>query len=126
MADTTKRQLTFTEEEKEQGRTMAALAYVFFLIPLLAAREQRYAMFHTEQAIVIWIGWIVLRVGYAILRSVFYYGMGIGFCGLGFIDWIIWVALLVFWIMGLISALQKKTEPLPLIGDLAAKFNLVK
>ena len=126
MADATKRQLTFTEEELEQGRTMAALAYVFFLIPLLAAREQRYAMFHTEQAIVIWIGWIVLRIGYAILRSVFYYGMGIGFCGLGFVDWIIWLALIIFWIMGLVSALQKKTEPLPIIGDIASKFNLVK
>ncbi len=126
MADTTKRQLTFTAEELEQGKTMAALAYIFFLIPLLAARDQRYAMFHTEQAIVIVIGWIIVSIGYRILYSVFYYGMGIGFCGLGFISLLIWLAFIVFIIMGLIAALQKKTEPLPLIGDLAAKFNLVK
>jgi len=126
MADTTKRQLTFTDEELEQGRTMAALAYVFFLIPLLAAREQRYAMFHTEQAIVIWIGWVILRVGYGILHTVFYYSLNIGFCGFGIFNWLIWVALIVFWVMGLVAALQKKTEPLPLIGDIASKFNLVK
>jgi uncharacterized membrane protein len=126
MADTTKRQLTFTEEELEQGRTMAALAYVFFLIPLLAAREQRYAMFHTEQAIVIWIGWIILRIGYGILHTVFYYSFNIGFCGFGIFNWLIWVVLIVFWVMGLVAALQKKTEPLPLIGDIASKFNLVK
>jgi uncharacterized membrane protein len=126
MADTNKRQLTFTEEELEYGRTMAALAYVFFLIPLLAAREQRYAMFHTEQAIVIWIGWIILRIGYGVLHTVFYYSLNIGFCGFGIFNWLIWVVLLVFWVMGLVAALQKKTTPLPLIGDIAAKFNLVK
>jgi uncharacterized membrane protein len=126
MADTTKRQLTFTEEELEQGRTMAALAYVFFVIPLIAAREQRYAMFHTEQAIVIWIGWIVLRIGFSIFSGIFYSALNIHICGFWVFDSLIWLVLVVFWIMGLIAALQKKTEPLPLIGDIAAKFNLVK
>jgi uncharacterized membrane protein len=125
MADTNKRQLTFTAEELEQGRTMAALAYVFFLIPLLAAREQRYAMFHTEQAIVIWIGWIVLRVGFSIFSTILY-SAHVYFCGFWLFDTLIWLVLVIFWIMGLVAALQKKTEPLPLIGDIASKFNLVK
>lgn len=126
MAETTKRQLTFTAEELEQGRTMAALAYVFFVIPLVAAREQRYAMFHTEQAIVIFILAIIVRIGYFAFYEIFYHAFGLYFCGMGLFSGIFWLAIFVLWIMGLISALQKKTEPLPLIGDFASKFNLVK
>ena len=121
-----KRQLTFTEEELEQGRTMAALAYVFFVIPLVAAREQRYAMFHTEQAIVIWILAVIVRIGYFAFYEIFYHAVGLHFCGLAFFSPLFWLVILIFWIMGLVAALQKKTEPLPLIGDFAAKFNLVK
>jgi len=37
-----------------------------------------------------------------------------------------WLFLIVFWIMGLISAIQGKAKELPIIGKFGSKFNFVK
>lgn len=45
----------FTEEDISKNRVMAIFAYILFLIPLFAAKESRYARFHTNQGMVITI-----------------------------------------------------------------------
>ncbi len=99
-----------TQEEIDKGKVMAILGYlVCFILPLLAARENKFAMYHQEQIFVIFITYII---GY-ILSFVL---IGIPIVLFAF----------VLWILGLIKAAQGKYDPVPLIGKFGAKFNLVK
>ena len=111
MAETT--QLTITPEEAEAGKAMAIVAYFVFFVPLIVeeARKNKFAMYHTEQAIVLQIINLSIVV--------------IGFltCGFGFF---LSIGVIVCLIMGIINAANGETKPLPLIGQYGQKFNLVK
>jgi uncharacterized membrane protein len=115
-----------TEAEIEDGKLMAILAYIIFLIPLLAARDKKYAMFHTEQALVLIIAWIVIYVAFIIVSIIINKISSALACGISILSILIWLAFLVFWIMGLINAGTGKLKELPLIGQYGAKLNLVK
>lgn len=120
------RNLQFTPEEIEQGKMMGILAWIIFLIPLFAAREQRYAMFQTEQAIILVIFAFILNIGVWILTFVVsQISSGLA-CFVSVLAFLPWVFYLVLWIMGLIGAVQGKTTPVPFIGQYAEKLNLVK
>jgi uncharacterized membrane protein len=111
MAET--RQLNITPEEAEAGKTMAIIAYFIFFVPLLVeeAKKNKFAMYHTEQSIVL----IILNVIIAIVGTIT--------CGIGFI---LYIPLLVFYIIGIINAAKGEAKPMPLIGQFGEKFNLVK
>ncbi len=124
MAET--RQLNITPEEIESGKTMGILAYVFFVIPLLTARDNKFAMYHTEQAIVLWIVFVVVYIAVIILNIVV--GMisnSLG-CVVSILGFLPWIAYVVLWIMGLMNAIGGKVKELPVIGKYGAKLNLVK
>lgn len=112
MADST-RQVTFTPQEAESGKTMAIIAYLIFFVPLLVedAKNNNFVMYHTEQAIALFIFNIVLGIIATIT------------CGIGLILYIAW---LIFLIMGIMNAAKGEAKPLPLIGSFGEKFNLVK
>ena len=116
----------FTPEEIEQGKGMAILAWIFWIIPLLAARDKRFAMFHTQQALVLWIIIVIGIIAIVILTTI----LGLIADVLAFIGIILWILLLIFfaifWIIGLLSAVQGKAKELPLVGQYGEKFNLVK
>jgi uncharacterized membrane protein len=111
MAET--RQLNITPEEIEAGKTMAWVSYLIFFIPLLMEdmRKNKFAMYHTEQAIVLFILNIVIGIVSTIT------------CGIGLILYIPWF---VFLIMGIIAAAKGEVKPIPLVGSFGEKFNLVK
>jgi len=115
-----------TEAEIQEGKTMALLAYIFFIIPLIAARNNKFAMYHTEQAlinvIVCWGGYIVLTILGIILANIASF---IG-CGIGIISWLLWIVYLVFMILGILNSVGGKLKELPIIGSYGAKLNLVK
>jgi uncharacterized membrane protein len=117
MAETT-RQLNISQEEIESGKTMAILAYILFIIPLVVddARKNKFAMFHTEQSIVI----AILHVIGIILGTI-----GSMFC-IGVIFYLINLFAFVLWVLGLIYALQGQVKAVPLVGSFGEKFNLVK
>ncbi len=112
MAEST-RQVNVTPEEVSSGKTMAIIAYLIFFIPLLMddMRNNKFVMYHTEQAIALFILNIVLGIVATIT------------CGIGLILYIAW---LVFLIMGIMNASKGEIKPLPLIGQFGEKFNLVK
>jgi len=129
MTDTTNTRpavASITEAEIQDGKVMAILAYIFFLIPLLAARSNKFAMYHTEQAlinvIICWGAYIVLTILAIILGNLASFIA----CGISIISYIIWLAYLVFFIMGLLNAAGGKVKELPVIGSYGAKLNLVK
>ena len=111
MAET--RQLNITPEEINAGKTMAWVSYLIFFIPLLMEdmRKNNFVMYHTEQAIVLFILNIIIGI------------VGTITCGIGLILYIVW---LIFLIMGIMNAAKGEVKPLPLIGQFGEKFNLVK
>jgi uncharacterized membrane protein len=117
---------SITEAEIQDGKTMAILAYIFWLIPLLAARDKKFAMFHTEQAIAMWIVTIVFYIAVWILTMILSQISSFFTCVVGILSLLVWLLLLVFIIMGIINAAGGKIKELPVIGAYGAKLNLVK
>ncbi|MFA7360090.1 MAG: hypothetical protein WC139_03540 [Candidatus Kapaibacterium sp.] len=112
MAEST-RNLNITPEEIESGKTMAFVAYLVFFIPLLMDeyKKNKFVMYHTEQSIVLLIVNILVNI------------IGVVTCGFGYI---LYIAVIVYYIIGIINAFGGKVAPLPLIGQYGEKFNLVK
>ena len=124
MAET--RQLNITPEEIESGKVMGILAYIFFIIPLLAARENKFAMYHTEQSIILVITSVVIWIAAFIINLIVSQISSSLACVISILTFIPWVAYLVLWIMGLLNAIGGKVKELPLIGKYGEKLNLVK
>lgn len=91
---------------------MAVVAYILFFIPLLTdAKNDPFVKFHVKQGLVLFIGWVIVWV--------------IGW----FISYLLWpiislldLALFVLMIVGIINAVNGKTEPLPVVGKFADSF----
>lgn len=118
---------SITDAEIEDGKMMGILAYIIFLVPLLAARDKKYAMFHTEQALVLLIAWIVLIIAFNII-AIIVSASNVHFitCGVWLVSLLVYLAGAVLWILGIINAATGKVKELPFIGQYGAKLNLVK
>lgn len=97
---------------KEEGKTMAIIAYVTIIGLLIAFimnndKKNEFAKFHIGQSVRIAILGIANYVISMFLPS-----------GLGIISTIISFAVLVFWILGIVNAINLKDKPLPVIGTL--------
>lgn len=86
----------------------AICAYLglLFLVPLLAAKDSKFARFHLNQGIVLAIGEMV----FGIIGS--FHGV------IGWIGWALEVVCGVFALVGLIYACQGKAKRVPLFGKL--------
>ena len=104
-----------TEAEINDGKIFAFLAYflglIGFIIVLVAKKDNRFAMYHAKQALVLIICNFI--VGFVLVIPILGWIVG-GLAG---------VALFVFWIMGIVNALSGKAEELPVVGKYAEKFN---
>lgn len=102
-------------KDAEENKVLGAIAYIWilFLVPMFLKKDSEFAQFHAKQGLVLFIfelivmflGWIPV-IGWFILAP-----LG------GIIAFILFLA-------GIINALSGKKEPLPLIGEFAAKINL--
>lgn len=105
---------------------MAVLAYfgILVLIPILAAKESKFARFHANQGLILLItGLILLITGVAysifvqvvikIVSFISYVLTGIVGIALG----LAWLLLLVLAIIGIINAVKGEFKQLPLIGQ---------
>ncbi len=91
--------------KSDEGKTYAIVSYITWIgwiIALILNSEKKYdlARFHIRQTLMIFLA-------------------GIVFCWIPFLGWIAGIALFVFWIMGLISAINGEKKEIPLIGKLA-------
>lgn len=106
-ADTTEE---YDVQDIEKNKIMAVLAYIIFLIPLIAAKDSPFARFHTNQGLIIFIAVLISSVA-AIIPI---------------IGWIlapiIGVAVTVLAVIGIINALGGKAKELPIVG----KFKILK
>ena len=97
----------FDPNDIAQNKVMAILGYICFLIPMLAAKESRFAQFHANQGLVTLILYVISSVLWAI----------------PVLGWILapicYVASCVFSILGIINAAGGKAKQLPLIGGIS-------
>jgi uncharacterized membrane protein len=117
-------------KDAEEGKLMAILAYFLFFIPLLTGDHKKspFVRFHTNQGTVLFIVWIAWWVGFTILDIILFkifriFGMG-WFIGrvMSLVGWLFSIAILALDVMGIISAVNGKKTPLPLIG----KYTIIK
>ena len=120
-ADTTTQ---FDPADIQQNKAMAILAYLSWLvlIPLFAAKESKFARFHTNQGLVLAITEIAWWVATGILSAILYaisWSLGsIISTLLGLVN----LVFLVILIIGIANAANGKAKELPIIG----KFRILK
>jgi len=100
----------FDQADVEKNKFMAILAYIIFLIPLLAVKDSPYVKFHTNQGLVLFIAGVL--VGVVSVIPVIGWLVGI----------IAPIVIGIFCIMGIINAAKGLKKELPLIG----KFKILK
>jgi len=129
------------DKEIEEGKTFAGIGYlgILFLVPLLAAKDNKFAKFHGKQGMVLCgagivggivavILWVFLAIVFGVLGAVLPGPFGCVGSAVGtVIGLIIWVIVFGGWlvlaVMGLINAFQGKYWKMPLLGGLAEKIN---
>lgn len=98
---------------------MAVLAYfgILVLIPILAAKESKFARFHANQGLILLITGVAysifVQVVIKIVAFISYALAGIVGIALG----LAWLLLLVLAIIGIINAVKGEFKQLPLIGQ---------
>ncbi len=107
----------------EQNKVMGVLAYlgILVLIPLLAAKDSRFARFHTNQGLVLCVAAIIYGVAYSVLSGIIlaiswrlYFVVSI----LGLIG----VVFAVLCVIGIINVVNGQMKELPVIG----KYRILK
>ena len=99
----------FSNEDIQQNKIIAALAYLIFFLPLIAAKDSAFGKFHANQGLVLLLAFVIVNFLYII----------------PILGWIaaplISIALTIIGILGAVSAYNGKAEELPVIGQ----FNLI-
>lgn len=91
---------------------MAIVAYILFFVPLLTeSKNDPFVMFHVKQSLVLFIAFVAS----GLLGSIPVIGLLTG---------IVNIVLFVFWIMGILNAINGEKKELPIIGQYASKINL--
>ena len=99
----------------EKNKVFAVLAYLglLFLVPLLAAPHSKFARYHTNQGLVLFLASFVGIAGTTVLSIIPLLG-----CIIAILPLAIGVCSLVFMILGIVNAASGQCKPLPLIGQI--------
>ncbi|WP_159888292.1 hypothetical protein [Paenibacillus puerhi] len=95
-------------EDAKANQVIAAAAYILFFLPLLAARESRFAMYHGNQGLVLLLAAIASNIVLSLIPL-----LGLLLVPLANL------AVLVLCIIGILHAVNGEMKPLPLIGNLS-------
>ncbi len=100
-------------DEIEEGKPAAILAYIPFMcfIPLIKMRENRFALEHGKQGLILFVLEIIALIFLIPKISDLFWGAIIIFC-------------LIFALAGMLLALQGKKWRIPFLGDLADKMKI--
>ncbi len=101
-----------------QNKTLSIFAYlgILFLVPLFAAPNSRFARFHINQGLIVFIAHMALTFGLGILQTIFTFI----FFPLSFLFVILTVpvqiAAIIYIILGIINVTSGRAKELPFIG----------
>lgn len=105
-------------KDAQDNKAMAVLAYIIFLIPLLAVKESPFARYHTNQGLVLFLGSVALSIVYGVLTTVLTaisWRLGLAAGG---IFWLVFIVPTVLAVIGIINAVNGVMKPLPIIGGI--------
>ncbi len=98
------------------SKTWAFLAYLLsvvgFVLVMMTRKNDRYAVYHAKQSLVLFLAWVVAWI------------IGMAPAVGRLISKLLVILLLVLWIMGMLNAFNGKQAPLPVLGRFADKINL--
>ncbi len=106
----------FEPQDINNNKGMSVLAYIgfLFLVPLLACPNSKFARYHTNQGLVLFLLEFALGIVTGILGLIPIAGLIIG----GLLSAVGGIFTLVLMIMGIINAAQGQAKELPLIGKI--------
>jgi len=90
------------------NKAMAILAYILFFVPLLAARHSKFAMYHANQGLVLFLALVAVNIVSSIIPIIGWLLIG-PLANLG---------LFILAVVGILNAAGGKCKPLPLIGGI--------
>lgn len=95
----------YEDDDVQKNKVFAVLAYlgILFLVPLLLAKESKFARFHTNQGIILF-GCYVLAYILSLIPVIKYFA------------WIVDIALFILMLTGIINAAKGEAKELPVIG----------
>lgn len=96
--------------ERPGIRLLSAFSYVgiLFIVPLLAAKDSKYAQFHIKQGIVLFIADVAASF----------------IVWVPFVGWSLGLAMFIVSVYGFLQALRGEQWELPYLGQYARKINL--
>lgn len=107
----------YDPQDIEENKFMAILAYfgILVIIPILAAKDSKFARFHSNQGLVLCITAILYSLAYQIFAGViisisYHLSWMVGIVGL------LGVVLLIWFIIGIVNASKGRAKELPFIG----------
>ncbi len=114
----------------DEGKIFAVIAYLLgiigFLIVLLAKKDNKFAMYHAKQSLVLSIAALIIFIPGSIVTAIIGIVPVIGWIialVLSLVMMLIGLGFLVFVVLGIINAINLQMKPLPIIGKFADKFN---
>lgn len=96
----------FEKADIENNKIMAVLAYIIFLVPLIAAKDSPFARFHTNQGIVL----VIASVAASVIAVIPVFGWTIAP--------VIGIAVTVLAVIGILNSLNGRAKELPIIGKI--------
>lgn len=110
----------------ENGKTCAILAYILVGIIWYFADEKMkkddFARFHVKQGLFLLIVSIAISIIIMLFTGILSFIPLIGWIFSAFLGLIVYIALFVLWLLGIINAVQGKKKEVPIIGSYAEKI----
>ena len=112
--DTTKE---FDAKDIEDNKGFGVLAYlsILVLIPLLAAPKSKFARYHTNQGLILFIAELIAWIPQAILSAIFR-EVPVANTIISIIFYLLDLCFLVLIILGIVNVCQGKAKELPILG----------
>lgn len=122
--------MAMAQSDAEQNKVMGVLAYLGFLclVPIFAAKDSKFARFHANQGLVLFVGELAYAIVYSILSAILWslawssWTMFNIVSALTTILGLVYIVFGVLAIIGIVNAVSGKEKPLPVIG----KFIILK
>ena len=110
----------FDPNDIQQNKVLSLFAYIgiFFLIPLLAAPNSRFARFHANQGLVLFLFDVAAGIAVGILTAIFIWVPIAGSIIITIVSAAVYLCLLAAMIIGIVYAATGKAKELPLIGKI--------
>ena len=109
---------TGNKKDVDDNKAIAALSYVFILcfIPLLMAKDSKFAQFHAKQGLVLFIIEVILMIASNILIFIPIFGWFALMAG--------YIVVTIAAIVGILKALEGELWSMPVVSDYAKKLKI--